>query len=54
MDNQEQIREIVKYQQYLARITHTEIDIDTAAQLWIIKFARAWRKLHTYPMTENR
>jgi len=53
MDNQEQIREILRYRQYLCRITNADIDLDTAAILWIAKFARAWRKLHNYPQLEN-
>lgn len=49
MDNREQIKEIMRYKQYLSRVSHMEVDLETAAQLWVQKFARAWRKLHHYP-----
>jgi hypothetical protein len=46
MDNQEQIREIMRYRLHLAHITHQEIDLETAALIWIRKYARVWRLVH--------
>jgi len=54
MDNQEQIKEIVRYRQYLCRVNNSDVDLETAALLWISKFANAWRKLHNYPQISNR
>ncbi len=48
MGNQEQIREIIRYQHYLTRVSHEEVDLETAAIMWVEKYARAWRKLHRF------
>jgi hypothetical protein len=46
MDNQEQIKEIMRYRLHLSRITHHEIDLETAALIWVRKYARVWRLVH--------
>ena len=46
MDNEKQVWEIAKYQQYLAELIGKEIDKDFAARIWIRKYARIWRLLH--------
>ncbi len=43
MDNQEQIKEIMRYRQHLSQITHHDIDQETAALIWVRKYARLWR-----------
>lgn len=54
MDNQEQIKEIIRYRQYLCRISQTDIDIEKAAIIWISKYARAWRTLHSQQKNSNQ
>jgi hypothetical protein len=46
MDNEKQVWEIAKYQQYLAEMVGKEIDKDVAARIWIRKYAKAWRLRH--------
>jgi hypothetical protein len=46
MDNLEQVRQIRRYRRYLFRATGIVIDPDTAARLWIRRYARLWRRLH--------
>jgi hypothetical protein len=46
MDNEKQVWEIAKYQQYLAEMIGKEIDKDVAARIWIRKYAKVWRLRH--------
>ncbi len=48
MDNREQIQEIIRYRKRLSRILNQDVDLETAATIWIRKYAGAWRKLHQY------
>ena len=43
MDNSKQIAEIRKYRLRLSKILRKEIDEDIAAEIWIRKYAEAWR-----------
>lgn len=45
MDNVEQVKEIIWYYNRLYSDNH-EISLDEVAEMWIRKYARAWRKLH--------
>ncbi len=46
MDNKQQIKEIQKYRCYLCKSMHKNVDINTAALLWIRKYAKIWRSKH--------
>ncbi len=46
MDNQEQIKEIMRYREHLSELTHTDIDLNTAALIWVRKYAQIWRLHH--------
>jgi hypothetical protein len=50
MDNEKQVWEIAKYQQYLAELIGREIDKDIAARIWIRKYAKIWRLRHPISM----
>jgi hypothetical protein len=43
MDNIEQIKEIINYQNYLNSSFGILLDEEPAARLWILKFAAIWR-----------
>lgn len=46
MDNKQQIKEIKRYRDYLCRIQQRDIDLNTAAHLWVDKYAKLWRLKH--------
>jgi hypothetical protein len=48
MDNDQQIREIFNYKSYLQQSFGIILDEETAAKLWILKYAAIWR------MVQNR
>ena len=43
MDNLLQIEEIQKYRKYLSSMTGEDVDEETAALIWIGKYAKSWR-----------
>jgi hypothetical protein len=43
MDNHIQIEEIRKYRQYLSEILGKDVDEETAARIWVTKYAEIWR-----------
>jgi hypothetical protein len=43
MDNDQQIREIFNYKSYLQQSFGIILDEETAAKLWILKYAAIWR-----------
>jgi hypothetical protein len=43
MDNDQQIREIFNYKSYLEQAFGIILDEETAAKLWILKYAAIWR-----------
>lgn len=45
MDNDQQIQEIINYKDYLQQSFGIFLDEDTAARLWILKFAAIWRMI---------
>jgi hypothetical protein len=45
MDNVEQIREIINYKNYLQSSFGITLDDETAAKLWILKYASIWRTI---------
>jgi hypothetical protein len=49
MDNEKQVWEIARYQQYLTELIGKEIDKDIAAGIWIRKYAKVWRLRHPVP-----
>jgi hypothetical protein len=49
MDNKLQIEEIRKYRHYLSQLLGYDIDEDTAAGIWIRKYAETWRLTHSHP-----
>jgi hypothetical protein len=54
MDNEKQVWEIAKYQQYLADLIGKEIDKDIAARIWIRKYAQIWRLRHPASLESER
>jgi hypothetical protein len=46
MDNEKQVWEISKYRQYLVELIGKNVDRDTAARIWIRKYAKIWRLRH--------
>lgn len=48
MDNDQQIQEIFNYKSYLQQSFGIILDEETAAKLWILKYAAVWR------MVQNR
>jgi hypothetical protein len=44
MENRAQVQEIYKYQRHLSRLKHKYVSLETAALLWIKKYAKEWRK----------
>ena len=44
MDNMAQIELIRHYQEHLKRILHLDVDINSAAEIWIERYARLWRE----------
>ncbi len=48
MDNDQQIREIFNYRDYLKQSFGITLSEETAAKLWILKYAAIWR------MVQNR
>ena len=44
MDNMAQIELIKHFHQHLKRILHLEIDINSAAEIWIERYAQLWRE----------
>lgn len=48
MDNDQQIQEIFNYKNYLQQSFGIILDEETAAKLWIVKYAAIWR------MVQNR
>jgi len=53
VDNALQIDEIHKYQYHLSQILGREIDEDTAAWIWIRKYAESWRLMHPRKTPED-
>lgn len=45
MDNIDQIKEIITYREYLQSSFGITLDEETAAKLWILKFAAIWRAI---------
>ncbi|MDD5676029.1 MAG: hypothetical protein PHC61_17795 [Chitinivibrionales bacterium] len=45
-DNKQQILEIQKYQVRLSKFIGKNIDTNTAAIIWIRKYAKIWRLTH--------
>jgi hypothetical protein len=45
-DNRQQLLEIQKYQERLSRFIGRKIDNNTAASIWIRKYAKIWRMQH--------
>ncbi|HEX2958997.1 MAG TPA: hypothetical protein VHO70_19335 [Chitinispirillaceae bacterium] len=45
MDNEKQIREIINYRDYLQHSFGIILDEETAAKLWILKYAAIWRMI---------
>ena len=43
MDNKQQIKEIKKYRNHLCKTMHKDVDLNTAAVIWINKYAKLWR-----------
>jgi len=48
MDNKQQIKEIKKYREHLSKSMHKSVDLNTAAELWIRKYAKIWRLKHMF------
>jgi hypothetical protein len=46
VDNDIQIREILKYDEHLRDCTGRDIPVEVAAAIWIRKYARLWRTSH--------
>ncbi|MGM0443146.1 MAG: hypothetical protein ACQEQV_03070 [Fibrobacterota bacterium] len=46
MDNIAQIEEIRKYRLFLSKFQNRYVDINTAALLWIKRYAKGWREMH--------
>ena len=47
MDNKQQIKAIKKFRNHLCKTIHKDVDLNTAAVLWINKYAKLWRLKHT-------
>lgn len=43
MDNFIQIKKIREFRQHLSKTTGKEIDMETAARIWVRKYAKIWR-----------
>ena len=46
MDNVDQLKIIKHYQMHLKRILHSDVDINSAAKIWIERYAQLWREKH--------
>ena len=46
MDNHQQLEEIEKYCRHLIQRTGLEVPAETAAGIWIRKYAKIWRLRH--------
>ncbi|MBD3345448.1 MAG: hypothetical protein GF401_10340 [Chitinivibrionales bacterium] len=46
MDNIQQIKEIAHYRRRLSRIAGKDIPFNTAARIWVRKYAKLWRLRH--------
>jgi len=51
MDNDTQISEIEKYHKFLTGLMGRDIDKNTAARIWIRKYAELWRIKHPTQQT---
>jgi hypothetical protein len=54
MDNEKQVKEITRYQRYLADVVGREIDKNIAARIWIRKYAKVWRLTHPFPLESEQ
>lgn len=54
MDNDQQIREIFNYKSYLQQSFGIILDEETAAKLWISKYAAIWRLVQNQSIDRKR
>jgi hypothetical protein len=54
MDNDQQIREIFNYKSYLQQSFGIILDEETAARLWILKYAAIWRMVQNQSISRKQ
>lgn len=46
MDNKKQLKAIIHYKNYLSHLSGHTISLNTAARIWVRKYAELWRLRH--------